>query len=646
VIPRELLAKIDAVQRGRFFKIVASIVLVLLVVTAGVSYVVMVNKPADPSSFPIPEADPAASPDEKNAIDATRRIVSAVMAGAQDTTSVLVGLAVGLALSLAIVWLGLGLTYFALMVAGLTPALLLWWGGYPSLAWLLGGVVALTASFSVFMRSARVVLGGPFRVLAIARNVLDEATRLNISLVFIVLLIVGLAILPLTIESTEQLRYRVQTFLSFSMGGSFWTIATLVVLFSVATVAFEQRDRVIWQTMTKPVAAWQYVLGKWLGVVSLAAILLAVSGSGIFLFTEHLRSQPAAGERPDQAYSTESGNLSKDRRILESQILSARKTRYPEGLAFDKAALAKTIELVAASEIDLKSEMLDAGQRAMFEGSREARYAAIEKELKLAYQQQYRSIEPGQRKIYRFTGLEAARDSDQLLILRYKVDTGNNAPNELYKVTFEFLGGDIAVKDVVLGQFQILELLPSAIDAEGGITMGIINGDPIRGVLNARTISYPPDGLEISYAVSSFAANFVRVLIVLWVKLAFLAMLGVAAATFLSFPVACLVAFGTFLAAESAPFLRASLESFSTTSDDGKEIYYIRTVMAYISSGVTWLFSTYGDLHPTRRAVEGILMSWREVGTGLIILTAWTAALYAAAVGIFRKRELATYSGH
>jgi ABC-type transport system involved in multi-copper enzyme maturation permease subunit len=644
---REQLAKVDAVQKGRLFKVIASIVLAVAMIAAAITYVVVTNKPIDATEA-LPQALAESGAENQTTIDATKRVVEAVLAGRQDSTSVLVGMGVGLALGLAVIWLGLGLTYLALIVCGLMPAVAIGlWTSWNSFAWLMGGVVLLTASFSALLRGMRVLYSMPSRTFAIAKNVLDEATRLKISQVFIVALIVGLALLPLTIGASDQLRYRVQTFLSFGMGGSFWLIATLVVLFSVATVCFEQRDRVIWQTMTKPVAPWQYIFGKWLGVSGLAAILLAVAGSGIYLFTEHLRAQPAYGERADQAYTVEGGGLSKDRRILETQILSARKTIQPEGLEFDEAKLQKSIEEIASSEIDLKGDLIvDAQQRAMFEGSKEARFAAIRKELTQAYQSAYRSVEPGASEIYVFKGLEAARKSSQLILLRYKIDTGNNAPNEQYKVTFDFGNGMLETKDVILGQVQILELLPDAVDKDGTIQFAVHNGDPRREIVNPKTFSFPPDGLEISYAVSTFAANFARVLFVLWVKLAFLAMLGICAATFLSFPVACLVAFGAFLSAESALYLRSSLDSFATTSVDGKEIYYVRTVMAAISMGVSWLFSTYSELDPSRRAVEGVLMSWGEVAKGLIVLTAWSGTLFAGATAIFRRRELATYSGH
>ncbi len=82
------------------------------------------------------------------------------------------------------------------------------------------------------------------------------------------LLLFGLAALPLVLDPTTPLRYRVQAFMQYATGGAFWLIAIL-------TLVVQRRHRVplssgikrIWQTMTKPVAAWQYILGKWLGVV-------------------------------------------------------------------------------------------------------------------------------------------------------------------------------------------------------------------------------------------------------------------------------------------------------------------------------------------------------------------------------------------
>jgi hypothetical protein len=56
-------------------------------------------------------------------------------------------------------------------------------------------------------------------------------------------------------------------------------------------------------------------------------------------------------------------------------------------------------------------------------------------------------------------------------------------------------------------------------------------------------------------------------------------------------------------------------------------------------------FKIYADLRPTGRLVDGLRLSWAEVGGGTGILATWTAVLFAVAVLVFRKRELATYSG-
>ena len=78
------------------------------------------------------------------------------------------------------------------------------------------------------------------------------------------------------------------------MGFTFFLAACLTLVLSCATVAFEIRDRQIWQLMTKPLGHLNYLLGKWLGVMSVNLIILVVSGVSIFTFIQYLRNQPVA----------------------------------------------------------------------------------------------------------------------------------------------------------------------------------------------------------------------------------------------------------------------------------------------------------------------------------------------------------------
>jgi hypothetical protein len=212
------------------------------------------------------------------------------------------------------------------------------------------GVAILATALTTLLRVASLALGGTWRPFAIARNVLTEAVRLKVSAIFIVILVFALAALPGLLDPDTPLRYRVQSLLQWGLGGTFFIISVLTVVFSVATVAFEQRDKVIWQTMTKPVSPMSYVLGKWLGVVSLAAVLLLVSSTGVFVFTEYLRRQPANGEVRPYEPRDPTLAMTEDRLILETRVLTARKPVVPampfgiQEARFDEAVAERVAE--------------------------------------------------------------------------------------------------------------------------------------------------------------------------------------------------------------------------------------------------------------------------------------------------------------
>src|SRR5690606_30297147 len=154
----------------------------------------------------------------------------------------------------------------------------------------------------------------------------------------------------------------------------------------------------IWQTMTKPVAAWQYILGKWLGVVGLAAVLLAVCCSAIFLFTEHLRTQPARGEI--QTVGAQS-QPTEDRLILETQVLAARvsvEELPPPDL--DEQALERAIIVRIEKARRLTTDVPE---------DSEDLQAKMASNLRKGVVQLYRSIEPTRYEIYVFEGLAPAR---------------------------------------------------------------------------------------------------------------------------------------------------------------------------------------------------------------------------------------------
>lgn len=648
----DVYARAARLQQARGFKIVATIVVVALALVALSAYILRVTgpdapgRPAAVAQAQTPDRDtddPGAARPSGGASEQFQRSLEAVLAAQRSPVEVAYAIGAVTAVAVVVIWLGLGLTYLALLIlASAVATPMMQFEATEVYGRLLVGVVVLTASFTALMQALRVLLSAPTPVFAVARNVLAEAVRMKISMVFIVLLVFGLAALPAILDPETPLRYRVQSFLQYGAGGSFWLIALLVLFFSAASLTSEQRDKVIWQTITKPVAAWQYLLGKWLGVSLLSAALLLVCASGVFLFTEYLRSQPALGERVAYQVSAEGQRIAADRLILETQVLAARRTAEPtppfqrDNPDFIRAA---------RDRIDREREL-------------DPEYARTRAEEESIIDDLYRSliietraVAPGQTATYIFEGLGELRNSDRLALFRYKIDSGSNAPDVTYDVAFSFNGSNPVAQRVSLGNYQTIELLPTVVGPEGRVAVTVTNGafvrspDGLLGVYaNPRSISFPEGGLEISYSAGSYQANFFRAVVVLWLKLAFLAALAIWASTFLSFPVACLVAVSAFLAAESASFLATALDRFGTTDFQGNfELW--KAIIYFVGSPVAWIFRVYAELRPVTNIVDGQLITVAAVARGSAVLAAWSLLLFAASVLIFRKRELAMYSG-
>ena len=174
---------------------------------------------------------------------------------------------------LALVWNGMTWA-FVLVTLGASALTVPFWigaaiyGRYdspPNSGMILGiaGIAFLSITFALFTRLIMLLLGAPTPVFAIAQSVVREAVRLKISVGFIVVLVVVLPLIPLGIDDNEPLRYQLQTYLSRSISITFMLLACMTLVLGCATVAFEIRDRQIWQVMTKPVSRLSYLFGKW-----------------------------------------------------------------------------------------------------------------------------------------------------------------------------------------------------------------------------------------------------------------------------------------------------------------------------------------------------------------------------------------------
>lgn len=747
----ERLSRIDAAQRSTRFKIIASAIVLFLLVVGVISLYVVANDPEIGQSVTQRAAQQGSAYERPSffetgplgsVLQAARTSVQVARGDEGITTiaGIVTAMAIGLGL---IIWLGLTVTVIATSLAG--------WG----LAWLfslleftqglgafLTAAVPLVITFWVGMRAVAALLSGPWPWAAVARNVLNEAVRMKVSSVFIVLLIIVLALTPSLLTEDQPLRYRVQQWLQYGIGLSTVVLSLLTLFLAVATVSYEQRDRIIWQTMTKPIPRWQYLSGKWLGVMALNAVLLTVTAFGVYLFTEYLRYQPARGEAAylipasQAGEAADLGTMVDDRRILEEQILVARIARTPQPYRLTEATLDRMVqsriedsqardpsfedtrrvrqeireEILNRRLEQLRRAVEDRIERKRANGERvpDTRPARqqIEQEIIEEWEQSYRTVPVNGSQVYNFKGLEQVygewdrfvtalenaeekmlaqidarveerlddpnniRSEDEIvrrqsqivmnewkrsgrlpdepkLMLRFRVNSGSNDPSLIYRITFLIPGYQPMERQVSLKAPQTMQVPLGAVTEDGWLSIRVVNGSIREGVRpNPRGILFEPDGLEVMYAVGGYELNFVRIMGVIFIKLGFIAAVAIAVATFLSFPVACLVALSILFMAESSVFLAESLDYFSVEKFGNREVSYLKVAAREISQPIAWMFRAYGELDPTSRLVDGLLVGWGTLFRALFIVGVWTLAALGIGLAIFHNRELGTYSGH
>src|SRR5215472_8472217 len=120
------------------------------------------------------------------------------------------------------------------------------------------------------------------RILAIAWLTWKAALRFKLFLVIAVLLILAVVGLPLVIKDDGTAQGFTQIILTYTLSTITALLGLSTLWLSCGTLARDIEECQIQVVATKPVARWQIWLGKWLGIVSLNAALLAISGACVF----------------------------------------------------------------------------------------------------------------------------------------------------------------------------------------------------------------------------------------------------------------------------------------------------------------------------------------------------------------------------
>ena len=509
--------------------------------------------------------------------------------------------------------------------------------------------MALTLYLGVL--AIRTMLSPGWAVLGVARTLIDEAMRMKVPLVFIVAMLLLVPVLPLAMDPSEKLQYRLQSFLSWSLILVSLLLSLMTVFLSVMSVSNEIDRRRIYLTLTKPLSRGQYLLGKWLGVALLNLVLVAVAGGGIYGFTWLLAKQSATSKA--------------DRAAVDQQVLTARRTIQPIGIDPAKPNPPGYGQRIAAQLEKMRRQNPD---RFGKPGSpRNATPPGAMQEVFQTVRDKWYTLDPRETTEYRFTGLGDVKG--ERVQLRLKPQSGETLDpgrlhlritinGKLYRhPTKQMMAGE-RIK-LIRGTAQVLDVPTERINAEGELVVTMTN--PALNGRNQPSIFFnTTDGMQVLYQVGGFGGNLARGLAMTWVKLCFVGALGIAAGALLSFPVASVLCLLVFVTAMSSGFLVESINQYGQAGGatwaepiamlqilganllSGQVWAALKPIVSLVGSGFMLLVPAFDQYDPAPLISEGELVSFAKVGSALL----WVGVIWSGVIGLggfllFRRRELA-----
>ncbi len=462
------------------------------------------------------------------------------------------------------------------------------------------------------------------RIFAIAWLTWKAALRFKLFLVIAALLILAVVGLPLVIKDDGTAQGFTQIILTYTLSAITALLGLSTLWLACGTLARDIEECQIQVVATKPIARWQIWLGKWLGIVSLNAVLLVISGACVFGLL-----QWRAGKLP-----------APEQKILHEQILVARgSAKEPVNPAEIEAETEQVLQERLKSSPVEKVDRLEVKRqiREQVKAARQIVPPSYQRtwEIDLGFAKNYLKGKPLQLRV-KFNS--AQKSASGTFVALWQI--GVPEKTKFWRSEPMSLAPDTDTSHAV----HEFEIPPDLFDANGLLTITFANP-------NQTALLFPiEDGLEVLYPEGGFALNFARGLGIIFCWMALLAALGLMAASFLSFPVATFFALAMLLVALSSSTLAESVESGSVaagneeTGQAGHSVADIVLIPAF--RGVLAIISLVKNYSPIDALSTGRSITWGELGLAFAQIVLLVGGGFAAAgIIFFNRRELATAQG-
>ncbi len=464
------------------------------------------------------------------------------------------------------------------------------------------------------------------RIWAVARHTIAEAIRLRIAIVFMIVIHLVLVVTPFTVEGDGvTLKTRVQAYLNWSLSLVGFFLGLLTVFTACGALADEISQKQILMIVTKPVPRWQIWTGKWLGIAALNAVLLAVTGFAVWGFTWYLSTRPSS--LPDKAAREA------DKTSLQEEVLTARHGTAPRMPNFD----ADVDQFIRQMREQGKIENLNADE---LQKLRESKLAELQSAWKLLKAQEWRE--------YEFPNLLVDRRKQAFVELQFMPFTPTGVDG--VKLNAVYSAGDPTERDTltpvhqrefVCERFHTIEIPNYAVNSRGTLYLRVINVNE-RDDIEFTDRDSGEFRMELLLDIGSFHWNLFRALVMVWCCLAFLAAMGLAASSFLSFPVAVLACILVMLAALIAGFLGDAVGYLEPSPLGEDPLWLFGPLVRGGVRAFLWILPNVWNYIPVNNVVTGRVVTLKWVTVAIVDLVFIRAAVLAVlGCVVLTKREIA-----
>lgn len=515
----------------------------------------------------------------------------------------------------------------------------------------------------------RFVLRFGFGPLAIARTVIDEAVRNKTVLVLLSLLLLTLAAWPYfstsaALKVPQPLRYQIQSFLSFSSMATATLLGAVTILFAAYSVSTDINVRRTGDVFVKPLSRFMYLLGKWLGVILMMAVVLSVQTVLVWGVARLWLARNYAIDEIDQA-------------AVYEHVLVARAETFPlpaepfEKLAFEKLGtmIRDEPELVARrGRLNILADLIMEERSGFlripygtfgsykFTGLGKARQRALELEERLAGNSELIAarlrdelgvqIAPQDISLTTIGTHARALGIDVkpgLLQWRFMVTGINSYASATGKVDVRINGATLAAPiTYVIDRVQVVDL-PATYVGEDGVLLLEIGNVHADSLGRTRTMQFETGTwIQIYHVEGGFAPNLLRASFVQFVRLTFLAMLGVVTGALWSFPVAATFSLCLWLLAAGGPWLQETLSTRVADTEVAPVDTAFNSLVLPLVRMIASLLSRYGMVDGSTLLVDGRYISYQSVLHQTVwVGVVWMGLLLAVGGFLFWRREIA-----